>query len=137
MTGTTLSVQPTGNLDRTVTVKAVAVKDGLVSGETEQTIQFIAVNEDEGTKVYEGSAECPGAVGDPYEVKVRVTTVNGSITSVEDNGTQPDDLRDEAYWNTVYHGEGISAKLVGMNLSELLAAKTTPNNAVFRADLFQ
>lgn len=134
MTGTTLSVQPTGNLDHTVTVKAVAVKDGLVSGETEQTIQFIAVNEDEGTKVYEGSAECPGAVGDPYEVKVRVTTVNGSITSVEDNGTRPNDLRDEAYWNRVYHGEGISAKLVGMNLSALLAAKTTPNNDAFSTD---
>ena len=137
--GDTISVTPAANIDQTVTVKAIAEQNGLVSTVAEKTIRFIAIPESEtGTQVYEGSASCPGMVGAPYDVKVRVTVVNGIIQKIEDNGTEPEDIRDEAYWDTVYRGDlsgkDISEKLSGKNLSELLAAKTTPNNTSYNTD---
>lgn len=138
--GTTISVESTSNIDHTVTVKAVAEKDGLISSITQKTLEFIAIPQAEsGTKVYEGSASCPGMVGYSYDVKVRVTTVNGVIQQIVDNGTDPSDIRDEAYWNNVYRtdpsdGKNISGKLEGKDLAALLAAKTTPNNEDYNTD---
>ena len=51
-----------------------------------------------GTKVYEGQAECKGNEGKPYTVKVRVTTVNGRIALLEDNGTEIPGYIDESFW---------------------------------------
>ena len=138
--GTTISVESTANIDHTVTVKAIAERNGLTSGVAEATVQFIAIPADwTGTRVYEGSATCPGMVNSPYEVKVRVTVVNGEIKSIEDNGTEVKDIRDEAYWGNVYRtdpsdGKTISGKLEGMDLAALLAAKTTPDNDAYNTD---
>ena len=59
-------IVPTGNLDHTVTVKAVCQRDGQVSGVTETTVTFAAVPAaGSGIQVFEGSALCPGRVGTP------------------------------------------------------------------------
>ena len=83
-----ISVSPGGNADQTITVKAISVKDGKSSEITEKTLQLIAIPEQAaGTKVYFGQARFPGVNGGPYPVKVRVTTIDGTIARVEDNGT--------------------------------------------------
>lgn len=138
--GTTITIDPTANIDHTITVKAVAEMNGMTSGVTEAAIQFIAIPQSwTGTRIYEGSASCPGMVGQSYDVKVRVTVVNGVIKAVEDNGTQVKDIRDEAFWGNVYRtdpsdGKNISGKLEGKDLAALLAAKTTPNNDDYNTD---
>ena len=70
---------------------------------TSKKIKFIEIPSDadlSGTKVYEGSAACDGAAGSPYTVKVKVTTINGKISKIEDNGTE-DTITSEsdyAFW---------------------------------------
>lgn len=128
-----------GNKDQTVTVKAAAEKDGKLSPVTTQTIEFVEIPEAEaGQKVYEGTATCPGAAGAPYDVKVKVTTLNGVIQSIADKGTAPSDIRDQAYWGMVYRadntGKDISGKLSGKTLADLLSAKTTPSNSDYNTD---
>lgn len=39
--GSTLAIIPNGSADSTVTVKAIAVKDGKASDVTEKTVQFV------------------------------------------------------------------------------------------------
>jgi hypothetical protein len=128
------------NKASTVTVKAIAVKDGKASEVTEKTLHFIAVPDaGTGTKVYLGTAVCPGKVGKPYDVKVKVTVVNGIIRKIEDNGTAPSDFRDEMYFEYLYSSrygdqKTISQKLSGKDFTELLNAKTTAGNSDYNVD---
>lgn len=100
---------------------------------TSKKIKFIEIPSDadlSGTKVYEGSAACDGAAGSPYTVKVKVTTINGKISKIEDNGTSPADYTDEIFYGNAmglgYSDESMSLKLKGKNLRQVINAKTTP-----------
>lgn len=100
---------------------------------TSKKIKFIEIPSDadlSGTKVYEGSAACDGAAGSPYTVKVRVTTINGKISKIEDNGTSPKEYLDEIFYDNAmglgYDDESMSLKLKGKNLRQIINAKTTP-----------
>lgn len=100
---------------------------------TSKKIKFIEIPSDadlSGTKVYEGSAACDGADGSPYTVKVKVTTINGKISKIEDNGTE-DTITSEsdyAFWygHGVMESDGMPSKLKGKNLRQIINAKTTP-----------
>lgn len=100
---------------------------------TSKKIKFIEIPSDadlSGTKVYEGSAACDGADGSPYTVKVKVTTINGVISKIEDNGTE-DTITSEsdyAFWYGygVMESDGMPSKLKGKNLRQIINAKTTP-----------
>lgn len=100
---------------------------------TSKKIKFIEIPSDadlSGTKVYEGSAACDGADGSPYTVKVKVTTINGVISKIEDNGTE-DTITSEsdyAFWygRGVMESDGMPSKLKGKNLRQVINAKTTP-----------
>lgn len=100
---------------------------------TSKEIKFIEIPSDadlSGTKVYEGSAACDGADGSPYTVKVKVTTINGVISKIEDNGTE-DTITSEsdyAFWYGygVMESGGMPSKLNGKNLRQIINAKTTP-----------
>lgn len=101
---------------------------------TSKKIKFIEIPSDadlSGTKVYEGSAACDGAAGSPYTVKVKVTTINGKISKIEDNGTSPADYTDEIFYGNAmglgYSDESMSLKLKGKNLRQIINAKTTPD----------
>ena len=110
---------------------------------TSKKIKFIEIpsNADlSGTKVYEGSAACDGAAGSPYTVKVKVTTINGVISKIEDNGTE-DTITSEsdyAFWygHGVMESDGMPSKLKGKNLRQVINAKTTPyaENKSYTAD---
>lgn len=100
---------------------------------TSKKIKFIEIPSDadlSGTKVYEGSAACDGADGSPYTVKVKVTTINGVISKIEDNGTEDTitSERDYAFWYGygVMESGGMPSKLNGKNLRQIINAKTTP-----------
>ena len=100
---------------------------------TSKKIKFIEIPSDadlSGTKVYEGSAACDGADGSPYTVKVKVTTINGVISKIEDNGTEDTitSERDYAFWygHGVMESDGMPSKLKGKNLRQIINAKTTP-----------
>lgn len=100
---------------------------------TSKKIKFINIPSSadlSGTKVYEGSAACDGADGSPYTVKVKVTTINGVISKIEDNGTE-DTITSEsdyAFWygHGVMESDGMPSKLKGKNLRQIINAKTTP-----------
>lgn len=71
--------------------------------------------------------------GGPYRVGVRVTTVNGKITRLEDNGTEAgiDDASDYAFWDG--HGimnsdYGMPAILRGKTLYDLLDMHIVPDD---------
>ena len=140
----TISVSPGGNTDKTITVKAISEKDGKSSEITEKTLQFIAIPEQAaGTKVYLGQAQFPGVNGGPYPVKVRVTTIDGTIARVEDNGTAAgiEDAVDGAFWEGgggvgVMSGDADSmpAKLKGRTMETVLSMKTTPDVEGFNVD---
>ena len=89
LTDDKLNIEYTGNgKDQIIPLKIVSYKNGVYSKVVEKNIEFIKVTENDiGTKVYVGQAECSGLSGEPYTVKVRVTTVNGKIAFLEDNGT--------------------------------------------------
>lgn len=149
---TTLTVKPENNSDHQITIKAIAVKNGLASAVTEQALDFVEIQDnDSGTKVYEGAVTrtSSGQTGGPYTVKVRVTTVDGKIVRVEDNGTEDginfdDDnaIVDWSFWegyNPIGDGsynteDSMPTHLNGKTLAEVLNMKTVPDNGDFNID---
>lgn len=141
---TSILIQPQNNTTHEVTVKAIAVKDGKASEVTEKTVQFVAIPDlTSGTRVYLGKVTDGGVVGGPYQISVRVTTTNGKITRVEDNGTVDgldwsDDnvYMDYVFWegNDVMGIDGMPAKLNGKTLADLLDMKTVPDKDGYNTD---
>ena len=141
---TSISIQPQNNTTHEVTVKAIAVKDGKASEVTEKTVQFVAIPDlTSGTRVYLGQVTDGGVAGGPYQISVRVTTTNGKITRVEDNGTVDgldwsDDnvYMDYVFWegNDVMGIDGMPAKLNGKTLADLLDMKTVPDKDGYNTD---
>ena len=134
-----ITVEPDTNADTVITVKAVAVKNGLASEIAEKELQFMGIPEAQsGLKVYQGSATVNTPSGSPYTAKLKVTVSEGKIVKVEDNGTKTSDDRDAAFWTPYLfseHEEGISAKFAGKDLAGMLNAKTVPeDSAEFRVD---
>lgn len=127
----TLSLNGNGNdADETISLKLAAQKDGKWSKVLEIPLTFVKISPlDTGTKVYTGQAECKGNEGKPYTVKVRVTTVNGRIALLEDNGTEIPGTIDESFWlgGDVMGPSGMPEKLKGKTLEEVLKARTTPS----------
>lgn len=126
----TVSAQK-GNADDTAVVKLAAKKGESWSEVTEVPVSFVKIPEaDSGTKVYLGQAVCKGGAGEPYTVKVKVTTVNGRIALLEDHETEITADADYAFWFgwNVMGEDGMPARLKGKNLLELLHAKTTPSD---------
>lgn len=108
-------------------------------------MQFVAIPSlTSGTRVYLGKVRDGGVVGGPYDIFVRVTTTNGKITRIEDDGTienmDLDDVgtkKDYAFWKgkgLFDENKGISVKLSGKTLSDLLNAKTVPDDDAHNAD---
>lgn len=133
LTGSALTIQPESNTDHSITVKATAAKDGQTSKIAEKTVQFVAIPSlTSGTRVYLGKVTDGGVSGGPYQISVRVTTTNGKITRVQDNGTEGsiDDDSDYAYWlgYGVMESDGMPAKLLGKSLSDVLNMKTVPDD---------
>ena len=131
--GSTLTVQPTGNTDHNVTVKAVAEKDGLFSAVSKAVVEFVKIPSlTSGTRTYIGTVTDGGVSGGPYQVSVRVTTTNGKITRVQDNGTEGsiNDDYDDAFWSGygVMESDGMPAKLRGKSLSDVLNMQTVPDD---------
>lgn len=96
-------------------------------------MQFVAIPSlTSGTRTYIGTVKDGGVSGGPYQVSVRVTTTNGKITRVQDNGTEGsiDDESDCAFWSgcCVMEDDGMPAKLHGKSLSDVLNMQTVPND---------
>ena len=109
------------------------MKDGKASDVTEKTVQFVAIPSlTSGTRTYIGTVTDGGVSGGPYQVSVRVTTTNGKITRVQDNGTEGsiDDDSDYAFWSGygVMESDGMPAKLRGKSLSDVLNMQTVPDD---------
>ena len=135
--GSTLTVKPTGNTDHNVTVKAVAEKDGLFSAVSEAVVEFVNIPDlTSGTRTYIGTVTDGGVSGGPYQVSVRVTTTNGKITRVQDNGTKGsiDNDSDYAFWGGVMDSDGMPAKLYGKSLSDVLNMQTVPDDKDHNVD---
>lgn len=148
---TILELSPSGNKDETVTVRAIAVRDGKASEVSETSVDFVGIPEAEsGTKTYIGeiSRKGEGQSGGPYKIKVRVTTTGGVITSVDTSETlealetliETDDnaymdycFRQNAFgeWNDP---ETFESKVIGKTLAEVINMKTVPNNATYNVD---
>lgn len=101
-------------------------------------MQFVAIPSlTSGTRVYLGKVTDGGVAGGPYDIFVRVTTTNGKITRIEDDGTIENmDLDDvDIYTDYSFWDEGaIADKLSGKTLSELLNAQTVPDDKAHNAD---
>ena len=96
-------------------------------------MQFVAIPSlTFGTRTYIGTVTDGGVSGGPYQVSVRVTTTNGKITRVQDNGTEGsiDDDSDCAFWSGygVMESDGMPAKLRGKSLENVLNMQTVPND---------
>ena len=147
----TISVEPKSNADDKVTVKAIAVKDGKASSVAKKTVEFVKIPDaDQGTKGYTADISRSGVMGGPYQIKVRVTTVNGKIAKVEDNGTIDGmDLNDDgastdySFWygfnvmgdDSDYNYENsMPAKLYGKTLADVLNMKTVPDDMDYNVD---
>ena len=96
-------------------------------------MQFVAIPSlTSGTRTYIGTVTDGGVSGGPYQVSVRVTTTNGKITRVQDNGTEGsiDDDSDYAFWSGygVMESDGMPAKLRGKSLSDVLNMQTVPDD---------
>ncbi len=133
LTGSALTIQPESNTDHSITVKAIAAKDGQTSKIAEKTVQFVAIPSlTSGTRTYIGTVTDGGVSGGPYQISVRVTTTNGKITHVQDNGTEGsiDDDSDYAFWSGygVMESDGMPAKLRGKSLSDVLNMQTVPDD---------
>ena len=131
LTGSALTIQPESNTDHSITVKAIAAKDGQTSKIAEKTVQFVAIPSlTSGTRTYIGTVTDGGVFGGPYQVSVRVTTTNGKITRVQDNGTEGsiDDASDYAFWGGVMESDGMPAKLRGKSLENVLNMQTVPDD---------
>ena len=144
LTGSALTIQPESNTDHSITVKAIAAKDGQTSKIAEKTVEFVKIPAlDTGTGIYLGQVKDGGVAGGPYDIFVRVTTTNGKITRIEDNGTidNMDFSDDNAYMDYAFWGgydvmgeDGIPAKFSGKTLSDLLNAQTVPDDDAHNAD---
>lgn len=96
-------------------------------------MQFVAIPSlTSGTRTYIGTVTDGGVSGGPYQVSVRVTTTNGKITRVQDNGTEGsiNDDSDYAYWlgYGVMESDGMPAKLRGKSLENVLNMQTVPDD---------
>lgn len=125
-------------------MKAVAEKDGLLSAVTEKTVGFVKIPDlNTGTRVYLGEVTGGGVAGGPYDISVRVTTTGGTLSLLEDNGTlenldwyDDNTYMDYAFWEGMglFDKDGISDKLSGKTLTELLDAQTVPDDEEHNAD---
>ena len=102
-------------------------------------MQFVAIPSlTSGTRTYIGTVTDDGVSGGPYQVSVRVTTTNGKITRVQDNGTEGsiDDASDDAFWSGygVMKSDGMPAKLRGKSLSDVLNMQTVPDDDAHNVD---
>ena len=102
-------------------------------------MQFVAIPSlTSGTRTYIGTVTDGGVSGGPYQVSVRVTTTNGKITRVQDNGTEGsiDDDSDYAFWSGygVMESDGMPAKLRGKSLSDVLNIQTVPDDKDHNVD---
>ena len=102
-------------------------------------MQFVAIPSlTSGTRTYIGTVTDGGVSGGPYQVSVRVTTTNGKITRVQDNGTEGsiDDDADDAFWSGygVMKSDGMPAKLRGKSLSDVLNMQTVPDDDAHNVD---
>lgn len=96
-------------------------------------MQFVAIPSlTSGTRTYIGTVTDGGVSGGPYQISVRVTTTNGKITRVQDNGTEGsiDDNSDCAFWSGygVMESDGMPTKLRGKSLSDVLNMQTVPDD---------
>ena len=96
-------------------------------------MQFVSIPSlTSGTRTYIGTVTDGGVSGGPYQVSVRVTTTNGKITRVQDNGTEGsiNDDSDYAYWlgYGVMESDGMPAKLRGKSLENVLNMQTVPDD---------
>ena len=102
-------------------------------------MQFVSIPSlTSGTRTYIGTVTDGGVSGGPYQVSVRVTTTNGKITRVQDNGTEGsiDDDADDAFWSGygVMKSDGMPAKLRGKSLSDVLNMQTVPDDDAHNVD---
>lgn len=102
-------------------------------------MQFVAIPSlTSGTSTYIGTVTDGGVSGGPYQVSVRVTTTNGKITRVQDNGTEGsiDDDSDHAFWSGygVMKSDGMPAKLRGKSLENVLNMQTVPDDDAHNVD---
>ena len=102
-------------------------------------MQFVAISSlTSGTRTYIGTVTDGGVSGGPYQVSVRVTTTNGKITRVQDNGTEGsiDDDSDHAFWSgySVMESDGMPAKLRGKSLENVLNMQTVPDDDAHNVD---
>ncbi len=134
----TISINSPSTSDNTVILKAIAGKNNVYSDISTTEIKFFELPKlSAGTKVYEATETCPGKVGKPYEVKIKVTTLDGKIQKVEDMGTTPSDIRDKVYWKYLFprtSGKSITSMLEGKTFEDILSAKTTPEKEGFNTD---
>lgn len=96
-------------------------------------MQFVAIPSlTSGTRTYIGTVTDGGVSGGPYQVSVRVTTTNGKITRVQDNGTEGsiNDASDYAFWSGygVMESDGMPARLRGKSLENVLNMQTVPDD---------
>ena len=97
-------------------------------------MQFVAIPSlTSGTRTYIGTVTDDGVSGGPYQVSVRVTTTNGKITRVQDNGTEGsiDDASDHAFWSgygIMNSDYGMPAILRGKTLYDLLDMHIVPGD---------
>lgn len=147
---TTLKLSPSDNADETVTVKAIAVRDGKASDITEVTIDFVGIPEaTTGTKTYVGEIERNGVAGGPYTIKVTVTTINGKISSVDTSDTLDALLElvntdenanlDYAFTQNVFgdwpsDDPTFESTVVGKTLAEVINMKTVPDDETYNVD---
>lgn len=100
-------------------------------------MQFVAIPDlTSGTRTYIGTVKDGGVSGGPYRISVRVTTTNGKITRVQDNGTKGsiDDDSDYAFWGGVMDSDGMPAKLYGKSLENVLNMQTVPDDKDHNVD---
>lgn len=115
------------------------MKDGKASDVSEKTVQFVAIPSlTSGTRTYIGTVTDGGVSGGPYQVSVRVTTTNGTITRVQDNGTEGsiNNDSDYAFWSGygVMKSDGMPAKLRGKSLENVLNMQTVPDDKDHNVD---
>lgn len=105
-------------------------------------MQFVAIPDlTSGTRTYIGTVKDGGVSGGPYQISVRVTTTNGKITRVQDNGTEAGlDLSDDnvfmdySFWGGVMDSDGMPAKLRGKSLENVLNMQTVPDDKDHNVD---
>lgn len=102
-------------------------------------MQFVAIPDlTSGTRTYIGTVKDGGVSGGPYQVSVRVTTTNGKITRVQDNGTEKgiNNDSDRAFWSGygVMESNGMPAKLRGKSLENVLNMQTVPDDKDHNVD---